>query len=447
MLLFLERLLWFILLIASIYFCIISCLSSVHRFHTKSTHIGLERNSYYWNTSMPSITICPMRRINETLFDKYCRVNKLRGREKTEFWDFLENLANSTYTNFQNIPEYDSIDGTLDSLGIRPKHYMELIYNLTYDGTYEPIEAIRIRCVDGQIHMRARQILTEFGLCYLCSSYLGEEYSSRFLIFGEYPEFNKYLNLHRFIDVKQATFFDSDMGFTLLGFECEAIDSYIHSAFEVMKVDNNFGYTHDGATYEPEVEEIVAESNFRTETSISQRNCRFYHESNLTHYPFYTKNICQQECRINLAYKICKCIPHFYPNQIANPKPVCNYKTLKSCFPRHASYFLKFYKKDGNRAESAECYCEQNCIDAILKLKRALPMRGAKQLLGSMGSSISMNTWPRNQFKRQVIFSFTDLLVSIGGTAGLYLGFSVLGLVEFVYFFTLRLLWHLFGYE
>ncbi|XP_030240035.1 sodium channel protein Nach [Drosophila navojoa] len=446
-LILLERIFWLLLLIVSVYFCIISCISSVERFHTKSTHIGLERNSYYWNTSMPGLTICPMQRLNQSLFNNYCRANKIKGTDKTEFWDFLENLANSTYTNFENIPDYESIDHTLDLLGIKPKHYMELIYNLTFDGTYEPIEKLRIRCVDGQLHLKTRQILTEFGLCYLCSSYLGEEYSSRYLIFGEFPEFNKYLNKHRFVLVKKATFFDKDVGFNLMGFDTEAIDSYIHSAFEVMKVDNNFGYSLEGAAYEPEVEEIIAEPNFETETSISQRKCRFYHESNLTHYPFYTKNICQQECRINLAYKICKCIPHFYPNRIAKPKPVCTYKTLKSCFPRHAGYFLKFYEKNGHHEKPTECYCEQNCIDAVIKLKSALAMRGSKQLLGSMGSSVSMSTWPRNQFKRQVIFSFTDLLVSIGGTAGLYLGFSVLGLVEFIYFFTLRLVWQLLGYK
>lgn len=101
---------------------------------------------------------------------------------------------------------------------------MELIYNLTFDGTYEPIEKLRIRCVDGQLHLKTRQILTEFGLCYLCSSYLGEEYSSRYLIFGEFPEVNKYLNKHRFVVVKKATFFDKDVGFNLMGFDTEAID-------------------------------------------------------------------------------------------------------------------------------------------------------------------------------------------------------------------------------
>lgn len=31
-----------------------------------------------------------------------------------------------------------------------------------------------------------------------------------------------------------------------------------------MKVDNNFGYSLEGAAYEPEVEEIIAEPNFET---------------------------------------------------------------------------------------------------------------------------------------------------------------------------------------
>lgn len=95
--------------------------------------------------------------------------------------------------------------------------------------------------------------------------------------------------------------------------------------------------------------------SFYSSTTVSQRNCRYFTESNLTHFPYYTRNTCTQECRLNLAYKICDCIPHFYPNlsklgliffnlfiymilsAVANPKPVCSYKTLKSCFPRHAS--------------------------------------------------------------------------------------------------------------
>ncbi|XP_017025399.1 pickpocket protein 28 [Drosophila kikkawai] len=445
-LLLFERLLWLILLIVSIYFCIIVSLSSIHRYNTKSTHVGLERNYHFWNTTVPSITLCPMQRLNASFFANYCRVNGIKGPQKAILWDFLENLANSTYINFQNIPESDQIDQIIKELRLKPENYMELIYNLTYDSTYEPIEKQRTRSIDGQVNIHVRQVLTEYGLCYLGNSRLGEEYSSRYLIFGKYPEPNKYEATRKLLQYQIGSYFEKDVGFTLLSFSSEAIDSYIHSAFEVMKVDTNFGYTTEGVVYDPVSEEIIAEDNLETETSVQMRKCRFHHESNLTHFPFYTRNVCQQECRINLAFRICKCIPHFYPNRIANPKPVCDYKTLRSCFPRHADFFLKLYEENEHHEKPATCYCEQNCLDAVITTRSALPMIGSKQLLGSIGSAITIKTWPQVRLKRQVIFSMTDLMVSIGSTAGLFLGFSVLGLVEVLYFFTIRLIWQVLGY-
>ncbi|KAH8281806.1 hypothetical protein KR054_003093 [Drosophila jambulina] len=442
----LEKLFWLLLLIVSIYFCIVVSLSSVHRYNTKSTHVGLERNYHFWNTTVPSITLCPMQRLNASFFASYCRINGVKGVQKAILWDFLENLANSTYINFQNIPESDQIDHIIKDLGLKPEKYMELIYNLTYDSTYEPIEKQRTRSIDGQVNIHVRQVLTEYGLCYLGNSRLGEEYSARYLIFGKYPEPNKYEQTRKLLQYQIGSYFEKDVGFTLLSFSSEAIDSYIHSAFEVMKVDTNFGYTTEGVVYDPVSQEIIAEDNLETETSVRMRKCRFHHESNLTHFPFYTRNVCQQECRINLAFRICKCIPHFYPNRIANPKPVCDYKTLRSCFPRHADFFLKLYEESGHHEKPAPCYCEQNCLDAVITTRSALPMIGSKQLLGSIGSAITIKTWPQLRLKRQVIFSMTDLMVSIGSTAGLFLGISVLGLVEIIYFFTIRLIWQVLGY-
>lgn len=40
--------------------------------------------------------------------------------------------------------------------------------------------------------------------------------------------------------------------------------------------------------------------------------------------------------------------------------------------------------------------------------------------------------------KRELIFAFTDVLVYIGGTAGLFLGCSLLSLTELLYFLTWR---------
>ncbi|XP_016974859.2 acid-sensing ion channel 5 [Drosophila rhopaloa] len=442
MLVVFEKFLWLVLLFVSIYFCIVVCLSSIDRYYTKSTHIGLERNYYFWNTTFPSVTICPMHRLDSALFGDYCRKNGIKGTQKTVFWDFLENLANSTYINFQNIPESDQIDQIIKDIGLKPEHYMEVIYNLTFDSTYEPIELKRTRCVDGQDFIHVRQVLTEYGLCYLGNTKLGLMYSSRYSIFGKYPEFNNYDTIAHL----DGSFFVPDVQYTIVGFTSPALYTYLHSAHEVMKVDANFGYTIDGMVLEAYLEEIIAENNLERHTTVTMRKCRFHHESNLTHFPFYTKNVCMQECRINLAYKMCKCIPHFYPNRITNPKKVCDYKTLRSCFPRYTSYFLRLYDENGSDKEPRACYCEQNCLDSVVSVRSAFQNFGSKPLLQSIGCSVSIKTWPQNRLKRQVIFSVTDLLVSIGGTAGLFLGFSVLGLVEVLYFFTIRLIWQSLGY-
>lgn len=68
-------------------------------------------------------------------------------------------MANSTYINFQNIPQNEQIDQIIEDIGLKPEHYTELIYNLTYDRTYEPNFNERIRCMDGAMFIHVRQVL------------------------------------------------------------------------------------------------------------------------------------------------------------------------------------------------------------------------------------------------------------------------------------------------
>lgn len=65
--------------------------------------------------------------------------------------------------------------------------------------------------------------------------------------------------------------------------------------------------------------------------SISQRQCRFTNEANsLSSSPVYSYNICQMECRRNMALQFCGCIPHFYrPNGKKKQKyRVCDFSGL-----------------------------------------------------------------------------------------------------------------------
>lgn len=75
--------------------------------------------------------------------------------------------------------------------------------------------------------------------------------------------------------------------------------------------------------------------------------------------------------------------------------------------------------------------CVQN-TSIIFNIRRNLETNAEKTV------SIEYLTWPIIRYKREVLFGWVDLLVSFGGIAGLFLGFSLLSGVEIIYYFTLR---------
>lgn len=62
--------------------------------------------------------------------------------------------------------------------------------------------------------------------------------------------------------------------------------------------------------------------------------------------------------------------------------------------------------------------------------------------MGSLKESqykYAIERFSKTIIKRTIIFGIEDLLVSLGGTANLFLGCSIMSGVELIYFFTLRL--------
>lgn len=103
---------------------ILLSLQSLYRYEYKSTVVSIERDHYYWNTSLPSFTICPVvNRIDLDLFDKYCKENRIEGQAKEEFYNFIESLANATYDSFDLIKEYSSVEVNDNDHG----HYFDII--------------------------------------------------------------------------------------------------------------------------------------------------------------------------------------------------------------------------------------------------------------------------------------------------------------------------------
>uniref|UniRef100_A0A1I8PSK4 Uncharacterized protein n=1 Tax=Stomoxys calcitrans TaxID=35570 RepID=A0A1I8PSK4_STOCA len=256
-----ERFFWLILIAMANYATIYVAWKSIDRYLTKNAFIGIDRDYLKWNTTLPSVTICPMERLDRQLFNAYCQTHQVTDKRRETLWDFLEHLANSTYMNFEDIPADPSIDDILNQVQLTPNKYMEVIFNLTRNNRTNSRTDLRIQCDHMGTFCHTRQILTEYGLCYLANSLLDEKYSSQYALFGTLPEANPYERKNETVAAFHITYIDKHMDYYFIGFNT-SIDLYVHSPYEIMKVDNNYGYSDQNAYFDPEVVEITTEDNF-----------------------------------------------------------------------------------------------------------------------------------------------------------------------------------------
>lgn len=167
------------------------------------TVVSVERDHYYWNTTLPSITICPIiKRIDGSLFDEYCDRNNISGSDKDEFYAFIESMANATYESLHLINAPKSIEVILSwksekenkilplnkcycsfkqKLNIKPEDYMMLIYKLTRD-QLRGVGEKRVWAIRNKEVIKCELVLTEHGICYTSNSYIAKNLSAKYTL-------------------------------------------------------------------------------------------------------------------------------------------------------------------------------------------------------------------------------------------------------------------------
>ncbi|XP_076266135.1 uncharacterized protein LOC143199899 [Rhynchophorus ferrugineus] len=156
--------------------------------------------------------------------------------------------------------------------------------------------------------------------------------------------------------------------------------------------------------------------------SVKQRRCVFQDEYRLKVHNVYTYSACTIQCRMENAKKICGCIPYFY--KTLEDFPYCTVQELQ-CIAKH---FEDIKQLD-------TCNCQLGCDNIIYEVEGQY----AETIDNTVDDmEIGFAVWPMLRYKRQVLFGWVDLLVSFGGIAGLFLGFSILSMVEIIYYFVIR---------
>ncbi|XP_029342234.1 pickpocket protein 11-like [Acyrthosiphon pisum] len=408
-----DRFIWVIAICLSIYGSAILGSSTWTRYQENPTVISMDREYKEWTTSLPAVTLCPTNKIDDQLFEELVQKNftNYTEEEKEDLRTFLVQLANATYGTFNEVPAYDRIS---------PNEYLHYIMSLNGDISY----TISNSHVEIFSSIELVPSVTELGLCYSYNGYVAPYNDYKYWLRRNMSEFPK-------IEIMSGTPLDGDifvqitsMNFGYLGF--------VHSPYEVPDVacrifpsPENFYKTLD----------VTALSIYSTPEikylSPKQRGCRFLDESELEISEIYTYNICRNQCRMDQARKLCGCVPYFY-------KPIKKYKICDvkgmHCLDQHKDFLIKLRNTTGID-EKVNCGCYPPCDDVNYIVE------GDNTIQWFLGTNLKWGLikYPRMRLKRNVLFGFTDVLVSIGGTAGLFLGCSVLSFLEIIYFFTFRL--------
>ncbi|XP_045472093.1 pickpocket protein 28-like isoform X2 [Harmonia axyridis] len=181
--------------------------------------------------------------------------------------------------------------------------------------------------------------------------------------------------------------------------------------------------------------------------SIEKRQCYFSNERKLQYYRTYTERNCRLECLSNHTKTKCGCIPYFLPK--ARDVQTCS-KKQANC-QDEAKNMVEVASEKGH-AIAMLCHCLPGCHE-VTYLKTGsysnLKIEYYKNESEEVEEDYRKNTavahffFEKSKFSKQVksvVFDFTDLVSNSGGLLGLFVGFSLLSLIEFLYFLTLRLI-------
>ncbi|XP_075209831.1 pickpocket protein 28-like isoform X2 [Lycorma delicatula] len=160
-----------------------------------------------------------------------------------------------------------------------------------------------------------------------------------------------------------------------------------------------------------------------------ERKCFFQHERSLTYFKVYNQNNCELECLTKFTLKECGCVAYYMPLKMVENE-----------------IFLS--NKNGEIKSNCDCFISCSSIQYEAETSQT-DFRWEKIL--SAYKSIDFESlhlsriniyYKESQFlakHRSELYGYGDFLGTCGGLMGLYCGFSILSLIEIIYYATIRL--------
>ncbi|XP_073830574.1 amiloride-sensitive sodium channel pickpocket 23 [Musca autumnalis] len=401
-----EKFMWFCFTSIGAVTALVIIMSLWEKFQTNPTITGLDTDFHNQNVVFPTTVVCP-----EIAFDHdksfEVALNQLADGDYSlagYIVPFLELLPSLSYETFN---EAAVIASSVEMESVHQKTLrqwaFESVINCEDVLTECKYRDEPIKCCEA-----FQPVYTEHGYCFAFNSRFK---STEDADINSGPPHDLYET-----DKKWALFFVPN----------STVKIYIFSNEEYFGQDFNPQIEWS----ENEVVEVrISKKNTYTtddarQLSIGQRKCIFHDEIKLKYFPEeYTFSSCMKECRMKKAIKLCKCLPPFY-------KPVAN---VKMCGLSELDCLTDYRNNITNIKDCMQC--ELSCSKTVYNIEKLIKNIERPDAPGVL---VEFLTWPIIRYKREVLFGWVDLLVSFGGIASLFLGFSLLSGVEIIYYFTLR---------
>ncbi|XP_034250865.1 sodium channel protein Nach-like [Thrips palmi] len=405
--------LWTVALVASVTGAILLIGGSWRRFQDNPTVVQLEKDFRLWNTSFPSATMCYDRRLDELrVQDQIAELWGARDNDTDDYrryYKFVEAVANASFWSLDVFKEFkgDKELNAVNMLDLADKVNLKVFFRATVFDTSPTINFT--------------ETLTEMGICYSYSAVTA-----------------RYLPVRRntpFEDFKppQCNFLNS-LCYARVEDLQGPVKYYVHSPYEIPDSASKPFTVHSRQERDTTVRflETIADEQLRTLTR-RQRRCQFFDEG-VKPYPVYSYNLCMMSCRRKLCLRYCGCAPYFYGDRGDGVK-MCDVDGL-ACLAQHADKLVALREED----PEAQCKCYHSCEEIRYTTDRNFERSWSYPVPDNIRFRWAIELYSKTRVKRSIIFTFSDLLVSFGGTAALFLGCSLITFVELIYFFTLRLL-------
>ncbi|KAF5291553.1 hypothetical protein FQR65_LT01866 [Abscondita terminalis] len=434
-------------------------------FETKETSIS--------EIPFPAVTICPEIKINPRYFNftehflkKVSRLNVTEREEKL----------------------FDSILLVCD-IGLSYKHYFGIEFNRDfmdedfYDewglgvGPLDSENETVIQFLGSNVDYLMRQTITEAGFCYTFNMLAKDDilrHSNWKLKSDTDPELkiqnwsigDGYSPGYNLDSYPKRTFMSGFSGgflldelfvnHSLLDYVCdrgvEGFKIVLHHPSELPNMDKHFRLPLNHISLVAIKPSLITVSKELRSYFSYERKCYFPNEKYLSLYKIYTQENCLVECLSNFTGNYCQCVPFWMPR--VPGKNICG-PGKKECVKYSKLNFLSYSNR--NNKGSPQCDCLPACTSLSYDVEISQTKWNWKELykndafLNLTNTDFNPDTSDYSRislyfkdvlflsYRRHEVHGVLDFFSNVGGLMGLFIGFSLISVVEIIYFFTLRI--------